>query len=155
MDSIGDAFVVVSMGPASTQCQGELLDLAVEMQRIVEAIDRCGPAERRARRQQQVVMRQAATGSKVALALRIGVAEGDIIAGVLGSRQSRFQVIGPALSMAEDLQREASPGEIRVAPAVAAADNAGRFRFVAGGAGEAGPDAASGLVMVWRDEERG
>jgi class 3 adenylate cyclase len=67
------------------------------------------------------------------------VAEGDVIAGLTGEHQQRYQFLGAALALAERHQRRARPGEVRVRAALAAAAAAGSspFRFVRPGAGAA------------------
>ena len=45
------------------------------------------------------------------LRLRIGVAEGDVIAGLTGAHQQRYLFFGAAVARAERHQRRARPGE--------------------------------------------
>ena len=63
----------------------------------------------------------AATGGLGRLQLRIGVAEGGLLAGLTGAHRQRYQFFGEAVAQAEHHQRRARPGEVRVQAAVAAA----------------------------------
>jgi hypothetical protein len=119
----------------------QVLDLALAMQACVRSV-----------------------GGTRGVQLRVGVAMGAVVAGVMGAQQQRYHFFGEALDAAERLQQQCRPGEILVHPRVAAtaaatADanaaaaapraDADCFRFVqappAGGGARSGVDA---LLLV-------
>jgi class 3 adenylate cyclase len=142
-DSIGDAYIVVCLGgpdggAPSAAGRGELLAAALAMQRAVARIDAEAAWDAGLRSVGQV-------------RLRIGVAEGDVIAGLTGAHQQRYLFFGGAVTRAERHQRRARPGEVRVQAAVAAAAG-DAFAFSAPGEGD-GPEECAGeeeedLVLV-------
>ena len=152
VDSIGDAYIVIALGdadlPPSPAARQQLLSAAIAMRAAVRRFDAAAAAAAAAGNGVGgacsscggggcASCRGGGSGSGGAegrLLLRIGVAEGDVIAGVTGAHRQRFQCLGHALAHAERLQRAAAPDEIRVHPAVAAAAAGERFRFAPGGA---------------------
>ena len=119
-DSIGDAYIVVCLGgsdgePPPAAGRSELLSLALAMLRAVAQVDAKAAAEAR------VAGRAGEDSLAGRLRVRIGVAEGDVIAGLTGAHQQRYQFFGTAVVRAEYHQRRAQPGEVRVQAAVAAA----------------------------------
>jgi class 3 adenylate cyclase len=150
MDTIGDAYVVVAgldAVEAGRADAGDLLALALDMRRAVEELNAAARA---------AVARSGELRAARDMAIRIGVAEGGVVAGVMGERQQRFQVLGPALLRAEELQRQAQPGEIRVEGDVAGRVGRGRFQFAppVGGLGfESGAAGEEGWRLLSGDGE--
>ena len=143
MDTIGDAYVVVAgieieqsedsehpseteeiapdlpkSAPRSIRAFEELLSLALLMQRAMDKINKLGDAGKKERLQKQNP-----------LSLRVGIAQGHVIAGVMGSQQPRFQFFGPALTLAERFQRLARPGDILVQRSVSESVPPEHFHF--------------------------
>jgi hypothetical protein len=138
MDTIGDAYIVVAgLGSErelpridddnssvdgirlKANATAELLSLALEMQRAIEMINAhsgCSTSD-------------SCPSQPELMSMRIGVAEGSAVAGVIGTRQPRFQFFGTALALAEEMQRRARPGEILVHRDVAHAAPFGFFHF--------------------------
>ena len=48
------------------------------------------------------------------LDVRIGIGTGECVAGIMGQLQSRFHILGPAISAADELERRALRGHINV-----------------------------------------
>jgi hypothetical protein len=159
VDTIGDAYVVVAglglAGAAAGACCGaeDLLALALDMRRAVRDLN-AGSHPSASGSGGVVLGGPMAAAGRKAMAIRIGVGVGPVVAGVIGERQQRFQVLGPALAWAEALQRQAGPWEIRVqAEVVASARPGDAFRFastspLAGPGGGGGLDAEVGWTLV-------
>ena len=138
MDTIGDAYVVIAAIDSEAQCREfdsnvsgleskqtksrimeEILSLALVMQQAIKDIG--GASLRESCRRQHA--------QHDPLFLRVGIAEGHVISGVIGARQPRYQVFGPALTLAEKFQRHARPGDILVQPSIANQISPLRFEF--------------------------
>jgi class 3 adenylate cyclase len=78
--------------------------------------------------------------------VRIGVAEGGVIAGLTGAQRQLYQFFGAAVASAERHQRRARPGEVRLQAAVVAAAADDGFRFESVGSGSAG---TTGGTWCW------
>ncbi len=88
-----------------------------------------------------------AVGGPRGVQLRVGVAMGAVVAGVMGAQQQRYHFFGEALDAAERLQQQCRPGDILVQPRVvttAAAGADAASRAVAGGGFRFSPAAAAG-----------
>jgi adenylate cyclase len=96
----GDGYVVVSGAPIARQDHAEALaDLALDMRTAAENI-------------------RAWDGSPVPI--RIGVASGPVVGGVLGTRKFFYDVWGDAVNVAARMETTGEPGKIQVAPELAA-----------------------------------
>jgi class 3 adenylate cyclase len=139
-DSVGDAYIVVCLGgadggPPPAAGRHELLALALALARAAADAD--------------------GGGGDGGLRVRVGVAEGDVVAGLTGAHRQRYVFFGAAVARAEGLQRRAQPGEILVQASVAAAAAAARDGFIffpcgrEGDAGDAGvEEGGADLVLV-------
>ena len=140
-DSVGDAYIVVCLGgadggPPPAAGRHELLALALALAQA--AVDADGG------------------GGDGGLRVRVGVAEGDVVAGLTGAHRQRYVFFGAAVARAEGLQRRAQPGEILVQASVAAAASAAGDGFafcspcgIDGDAGDAGvEEGGADLVLV-------
>jgi class 3 adenylate cyclase len=147
VDTIGDAYVLVASGPAAggpptPAARAQLLSSALALRRAADALDAA-----------EAAAAAAAGRPAVRLRVRIGVAQGQAAAGLTGSLRQRFHFAGPALARAEDCQRRARPGEIRVAAPLAEAAAADGFRFaraagVGGGGAAAAGDGKGDVLLV-------
>jgi len=97
---IGDAVMIVFGAPRpDADHQGHAVACALLMQRLVGQLNR-----RRRQRGQPTVE------------LRIGINSGDMMAGLVGSRQRlEYTVVGDAVNLASRLCSEARPGEVIIA----------------------------------------
>lgn len=92
--TIGDAYMVASgLGNKSEQYVDAAIELATEMQRFVGK-------------------RVAPNGE--ALRLRIGIATGPVVAGVIGKRKFSYDLWGDTVNIASRLTSEAQPGQVCV-----------------------------------------
>ncbi len=96
----GDAYMVVSGVPrARADHAAALADLALEMrQALAGLVDAQGQA----------------------VAVRIGIASGPVVAGVVGTRRFFYDVWGDAVNVAARMEQTGEPGTIQVAPQTAA-----------------------------------
>jgi adenylate cyclase len=95
--TIGDAYMVAAGVPEPAADHVRRLALmAIDMQKAVAAIG-------------------AATGHP--LAVRMGMASGPVMAGVIGSRKFSYDVWGDAVNLASRLEATGTPGRIHVCPA--------------------------------------
>lgn len=93
--TMGDAYMVVAGAPEPrTDDAGVILNMAVAMHRVVESIDPSlgGP-----------------------IRLRIGVATGPAVAGVIGHRKFSYDLWGDAVNLASRMESTTEPGTIQVA----------------------------------------
>lgn len=92
----GDAYMVVSGVPEPRADHAEALaDLALEMRAAL-----AGLADPKGR----------------AVPVRIGIASGPVVAGVVGTRRFFYDVWGDAVNMAARMEQTGEPGQIQVAP---------------------------------------
>lgn len=93
--TVGDAFIAAAGIPdACTDHAERLIALGTSMLTAI--------AELRQRR-------------AVALDLRIGIATGPVVAGVVGKRKFSYEIWGPAAALAEQLEAHGEPGVIHIA----------------------------------------
>lgn len=106
--TIGDGYMAVAgvPQPSADHCE-RLARLAIDMLAVV---------------------RQVSEQTGLELRLRIGIASGPVMAGVIGGSKFSYDVWGDTVNMASRLERQAAPDEILVSARVKARLGA-RFRF--------------------------
>ncbi len=93
--TIGDAYMVVAGAPEQRADHAEVIvDMALEMQAVAASIEPAPGAP---------------------LRLRIGVASGPAVAGVIGHRKFSYDVWGDAVNLASRMESTGVPGAIQVA----------------------------------------
>lgn len=94
--TIGDAYMVAAGIPEPTPDHLErLANMALEMQRVLTEI---------------------ANNKGVALSMRMGLASGPVMAGVIGRQKFTYDVWGDAVNLAARLENLSAPGRILICP---------------------------------------
>ena len=106
-----------------------------------------------------------AVGGARGVQLRVGVAMGSVVAGVMGAQQQRYHFFGEALDAAERLQQQCRPGDVLVQPCVAAlaatneaaaaSADAGGFCFASPAAADGGGDDGKRALLLVGSLEAG
>ena len=92
--TIGDAYMVVGGVPtASPDHVARVADFALEMAAAVEDFQRSGPRQ---------------------VSFRIGINSGPVVAGVIGSKRTIYDVWGDTVNMASRMESLSEPGRIQV-----------------------------------------
>jgi class 3 adenylate cyclase len=107
----GDAYIAVAGAP------NPHADHVAAVAEMALAIQRC--------------VRDLRWPSGAAIQMRIGIATGPVVAGVIGRRKFAYDLWGPTMNLASRLQSRAEPGEILVSEAAAARLD-GRFSLSPG-----------------------
>ena len=95
--TIGDTYMAVAgVQGTRTDHAAAIAELALSMQREICAVD---------------------TGSREPLDIRIGIHSGPVIAGVIGTRKLAYDMWGPTVAMARQMESCGVPGGVQVSAA--------------------------------------